>query len=464
MLMQQERPVTEQTALRTAMNAAAARASNGRRQKESSVRIIMLLVAGLFVSPQVALASEEVVVVAEPGVGRGVAMARDGTRYVAGGAATQPGSSGHLEPFLVALDPGGQVRWRLGWEGIGQAAAVAATPEGPVVIVRFGEGPFDADPGAGVASFEGRDGLRAVAVALDSEGGLRWTWSAPRADLQAIAALPDGSVAIAGTAAGGLGFVAAVDSLGGTTWSRQLDKSPSTPYAIAASDAALYVTGLGNGATRPGQSFAGTFVARLGLDGNRVWLRRLGARGSILKGYAIAANEARVVVGGLFRGRPDFDPGPARQVRASADADDDGFVAVFDVHGALTWVHTHGAASSDQVRGVALEGERVYALGSQTEVVDLGGAAGIQAPETKWFLLAIDGDSTPRASTPIAVGAALTYSGMYVGAMIAHHGRALITADVSRSLRILGRPVTPVAGGANSDRAVLIDLALPSTP
>ncbi len=414
------------------------------------MRIIMVLVAGLIASPQVALASE-VVVVAEPGVGRGVAMASDGTRYVAGASATQPGSSGHLEPLLVALGPAGDVRWRLGWKGVGLAAAVAATPKGPVVIVKFDGGPSDADPGA-------------VAVALDSEGGLRWTWSAPRADLQAIAALPDGSVAIGGTSAEGLGFVAAVDSLGGTTWSRQLDKSPSTPYAIAVSEAAIYVTGLGSGSSRPGQGFPSTFVARLGLDGNRVWLRQLGARGSIIKGYAIAANEARVVVGGLFRGRPDFDPGPARQVRASVDSDDDGFAAVFDVNGALTWVHTHGAASSDQVRGVALDGARVYALGTQTEVVDLGGAVGVQAPETKWFLLSIDGDSTPRASTPIAVGTALAYPGMYVGAMTAHHGRALITGDVRRSLSILGRPVSPVAGGANSDRAVLIDLALPSTP
>jgi hypothetical protein len=432
------------------------------------VRIVILVVAALVSSTQLALSSSnnnsEVAVVAEPGIGRGVAMASDGTRYVAGGVATEPGSAGHLEPLLVALDPGGQVRWRLGWEGVGYASAVAATPEGPVVIVRATQGTLGAARGAGGAVVEGREAQQSVAVALDVHGQLRWTWSAPRSELLAIAALPDGSVAIAGTSAAGMAFVAAVDPLGGTAWSQQLDKTPATPNAITASDAAIYVTGLGDGSGRPGQAFSGTFVARLELDGRKVWLRRLGARGSIIKGYAIAADGARVVIGGLFRGCPDFDPGPARLMRKSVDTDNDGFVAVFDVNGALAWVHTFGAASSDQVRGVALDGPQVYALGSQTEVVDLGGTAGVQDPQTKWFLLAIDGDATPRGATPIAVGKALAYPGMYVGAMLSQGGRALITGDVSSPLTILGRPVTSVSAGANSSRAVLIDLALPSTP
>jgi hypothetical protein len=425
------------------------------------MRNLMILAAVALAFPRVAHANTDgqVVVVPESGDGRGVAVADDGTRYITGAVATQPDAGSDRQPFLIALDPQGQVRWRLTWEGIGQAAAVAATAAGPVVIVRFRARSFDADPGPDTVDVEAGDGRSAVAIALTPAGALRWTWSTPRASLTAVAALPDGSVAIAGTSLDFVGFVAAVDSLGGTTWHRALAKTETNPHAIAVSDAGIFVTGTGNAAARRAHGFPGAFVARLELGGDLVWLRRLGTRGSMIKGYAVAAGEHRVAIGGLFRGRPDFDPGPGRQVRKSVDADDDGFVAVFDTTGELDWVYTYGAASSDQVRGIALDAAQVYALGNQTEVVDLGGTAGVQDPKTKWFLLTLDGKGAPRASTPVVVGTALTYPGLYVGSMIFHRGRVLVMGEASRFLTVLGRPVAPAGFGADGRSPVMIDLA-----
>lgn len=425
------------------------------------MRNLMIFAAVVLALPRTAHSSidGEVVVVPEAGDGRGGAVAADGTRYLAGGVATHPDAGINRQPFLVALDPQGQPRWRLTWDGVGQTAAVAATAAGPVVIVRFRGKSFDADPGPDTAGVPTGDGRSAVAIALTPEGALRWTWSTPRADLTALAALPDGSVAITGTSLLGMAFVAAVDSLGGTTWHRGIDKTPALLQAIAASDAGIFVTGLGDAAVRQARPFPGTIVARLDLDGNVVWLRRFGARGSIVKGYAVAASDHRVAIGGLFRGRLDFDPGPGRQVRASVDSDDDGFVAVFDMTGKLDWVYTYGAASSDQVRGIAIDADQVHALGSQTEVVDLGGAAGVQDPRTKWFLLTLDGKGAPRASRPVVVGAAQSYPGLYVGSMSSHRGRVLVTGDASARLTILGHPVVPVHSGSDFRSPVLIDLA-----
>lgn len=422
-----------------------------------SLVFVVTLVA--LVGTAAATPTGEVLLVAEEGDGRGIAVADDGTRYAAGAVAAAAEDGGERRPVLLALDPRGPVRWRQTWDGAGQAIAVTVTPSGPVVLVAFRSTSFDADPGPEVAVVEDRDGRSAVAVALSHDGDVRWTWSTPRATLAAIVALPEGAVAIAGTSLDGKGFVAAIDADGGTTWQRTLARTPTMPLALAATDTALYVTGLGDATARRAGPSSGAFVARLEHAGRLAWLRRLGSRGSIVKAYAIAADEERVAIGGLFRGGPDLDAGPGRQVRVSVDPDDDAFVAAFTPSGEPTWIYSYGAASSDQVRGLALDAGQLYALGNQTEVVELGGAVGVQEPSTKWFLLALDDRGAPRASTPIVAGPTGSYPGLYVGALLVHHGRLHLAGDVSSTQTILGRTVAPV--GARSP--TFVELALPSS-
>lgn len=432
------------------------------------MRTWMYVAAGvlaLSASPRISHAAREGEVVAVPhvGSGRGVAVADDGTRYLTGAIEDPSSAEKARRPFLSAVDLQGQVRWQQIWEGAGRAAAVAATAAGPVALVVYQAPPFDADPGAGVRAVEMTDGRDAVAVALTPAGALRWTWSTPGTTLTAIAALPDGSVAIAGSTPDFLGFVAVVDARGGTSWHRRLARGDAYPHALAVSEAGIFVTGIGSTAPPGVRSTQGGFVARLGLDGELRWLRRLGSRGSTLKGYAVAADEHRVAIGGLFRDRPDFDPGRRRLVRESVDSDDDGFVAVFDKAGALQWVYTFGAASSDQVRGLAIDGGKIYALGNQTEVVDLGGAAGALDPRTKWFLLTLDERGAPGAVEPVLLGKPGSYPSMYVGSMIAHHGRALIMGEISDHVTVLGRTFSPVrfdSFGAPGGSPLMIDLAM----
>lgn len=406
-------------------------------------------------------ASSDVLTLPEPGVGRAAAVAADGTRYLAGGVSTQLGNEGQLQPLLFAVDLRGEVRWRLRWDGAGQVVSVASTLTGPVAVIRAPRGQIDADPGPLTHPITLTEEWSFFAVALTPDGQLRWTWAAPGADLAAAVTLPDDSVAIAGTSRGSAaGFVAVVDSHGATRWQRPLPGASTMPFALAASSAGIFVTGIGQVGAPQKRFVTGAFVARLTRDGEVAWLRRFGARGATAKGYAIAADEDRVVVGGLFRGALDFDPGPRRDVRRSVDADDDGYVSVFDMAGALQHVYSYGARSSDQIRGVAIELGQVHALGSQTEVVDLGGAAGVQDPTTKWFLLALDASGAARAATPLARGAAQSYPGLYVGSMSSSAGRFFISGDVSSQLSIFARPLSAFGGGANTSRPVWLDFAL----
>lgn len=406
-------------------------------------------------------ASSDVLTLPEPGAGRAAAVAADGTRYLAGAISSQRGKEGQLEPLLFAVDLRGEVRWRLRWDGPGQIISVTSTLGGPVALIRAPRGQLDADPGPLTHPITLTEEWSFFAVALSSDGQLRWTWTAPGAELAAAVTLPDDSVAITGTSRGSAaGFVAAVDAHGATRWQRPLPGDSTMPYALAASSPGIFVTGIGHVGAPQKRFVTGAFVARLTLDGEVAWLRRFGARGATAKGYAIAADEDRVVVGGLFRGALDFDPGPRRDVRRSVDSDDDGYVSVFDMAGALQYVYSYGARSSDQIRGVAIELGHVHALGSQTEVVDLGGAAGLQDPATKWFLLALDANGAARAATPIARGAAQSYPGLYVGSMSSSAGRFFISGDVSSQLTIFDRVLAPLGGGANARRPVWIDLAL----
>lgn len=430
---------------------------------------IYLSLALAFVSTEVeANRYREASVLSEHSDGRGIAVGHDGTRYLTGAvsdSAADGSDPNDRHPFIVALDTDGGVKWRRQWDGLGQAHAVTVTDDGPVVIVKFRSKRFDADPGSEtvVVADDGRAG---VAVALTFDGAVRWTWSAPRARLDAVGAFPDGSVAIAGATEATLaqGFVARVDSDGKTRWSRALRNSSTIPQALAISDGGIFATGLSDRPLGSRTVGGAAFVARLDLNGRLDWLQKIGEPGSTCKGYSIAADSERVVIGGLFRGRIDFDPGPARKARESRDEDDDGFAAQFDIAGRLNWVHTFGANSSDQVRAVALSSSNTLVLGLQTEVVDLGGRVGRQDPLTKMFLVTLDAAGNAiHATSIVADSRAGGYPPVYIGSMTIHDHRLFVIAELSRSATVLGRTLVPVGPPGRENSMIWIELSVDGT-
>ena len=408
-------------------------------------------------------------ILSEHGDGRGIAIAPDGTRYITGAVAagSDTSDSNDRQPFVIALDPTGRMMWRRTWDGVGQVVAVTATDDGPVAIVRVRSPRFDADPGSSTV-IVADDGRTGVAVALTLDGALRWTWSTPRAALHAIGAFSDGSVAIAGVTgtASWLGFVARVDREGRTRWHQPLRNSSTLPYAIATTDRGIFVTGVTD-ALRPTGSRkrplggASTFVARLDLGGGLDWLQKIGEDGTTSRGYAMAADSEKVVVGGLFRGRVDFDPGPGRQVRQSHDEDDDGYAVQFDTNGQFNWAFTFGANSSDQVRGIAIDASNVFALGMQTEVADLGGRVGPPDPSAKLFLVALDTDGTPVHATPLVTEARLGgYPPVYIGSMTVHDHHVFVMGEVSRSTTVMGRSFVPVGPPGKERSPIWLEVPL----
>ncbi len=59
------------------------------------------------------------------------------------------------------------------------------------------------------------------------------------------------------------------------------------------------------------------------------------------------------MVGGIFSGTVDFDPGPAT-VERSASGDRDAFVMSLDQEGTIEWVRTFGATGSDSLSAIAI--------------------------------------------------------------------------------------------------------------
>lgn len=202
-------------------------------------------------------------------VSEGVATAADGASYVVGisdSFATDPFGNPSPRIFLVKFAPDGSLVWQRIWNGttvrgIGRTG-VALGVDGSVFVT-------------GVSTNNGND---AVLLKFDANGALLWerTWGGPNSDQSlAVAAAPDGSAYIAGTATS-FGpsslalFVVKFDSAGNLVWQRISDGAEGNAVAIGP-DGSVHAAG-----TTPRPTQIGNFdviVLKMTSDGNLIWQR-----------------------------------------------------------------------------------------------------------------------------------------------------------------------------------------------
>jgi hypothetical protein len=231
-------------------------------------------------------------------VSEGVAVAPDGASYVVGitdSFTTDQFGNPSLRIFLVKFAADGSLVWQRIWNGItvrGLGRTGVALGAGDSVYV------------TGVSTNNGND---AVLLKFDANGTLLWerTWGGPDSDESlAVAAGPDGSAYIAGTAtsfgpsSSGL-FVVKFDSLGNLVWQRISDGAAANAVAVGP-DGNVYVAG-----TTPRPDQIGNFdviALKITSDGNLVWQRTYSA-GDVVdpRGGMTAASDGSVYMAGAIQ-------------------------------------------------------------------------------------------------------------------------------------------------------------------
>jgi len=250
----------------------------------------------------------------------GVSAAPDGGVLVAGTAEVVPGSdrvdeSDQADGFLTRIGPDGRREWtvRLGGEGWDQAHAVAVARDGTVAVA----GSFGDHMSIGGARLVSAGGDDAFVATFSPEGQPRWAerLGGPRDDAAtAVAATPDGSLAVAGRFAGraALGsfalesagdadlFLAALDPTGQVRWAlHQGDSAFDSAQALTVlGDGSLFLAGTASGATA-GSGPCNVLLARFTSSGEQTTALRL--TGSFVSAAGLAATGPRsAVLAGWF--------------------------------------------------------------------------------------------------------------------------------------------------------------------
>ena len=270
--------------------------------------------------------------------------------------------------FITKLDPDGNLLWvrSIGSDKRESVNSIAVDNDGNVYTTGHFDQEVDLDPGPGVELVSTFSGGTFV-LKLNSAGDYVWGQSPVGTDvrMQELAIDGQGDIAIAGqfhyvadfdpeTAAGDLtssggfnAFVSKLDSDGNLLWVNGFDGSNGAPGVAFDSGGNVLTTGSFSGTadldpgpevanlTADGESAYSAFVSKLDPDGNYIWARSVGGRDGGTFGTSIAIDsQDNAIVGGVFNGGADFDPGPGTIDRTSK-GDDDGFILKLDLDGNL---------------------------------------------------------------------------------------------------------------------------------
>ncbi|HZE57937.1 MAG TPA: hypothetical protein VE031_08790 [Chthoniobacterales bacterium] len=230
-------------------------------------------------------------------VSEGISSAADGSSYVVGitdSFTRDPFGNPSPKIFVVKFAPDGSLVWQRIWNGTtvrGLGRTGVALGGGDSVYV------------TGVSTNNGND---AVLLKFDVNGNLLWerTWGGPASDQSlAVAATPDGSAYIAGTAtsfgpsSSGL-FVVKFDSLGNLVWQRISDGAEGNAVAVGF-DGSVYAAG-----TTP-RNQIGNFdllVLKITSGGDLIWQRTY-ASGEVVdpRGGMTVASDGSVYLAGAIQ-------------------------------------------------------------------------------------------------------------------------------------------------------------------
>ncbi|MDX2245156.1 MAG: T9SS type A sorting domain-containing protein [Bacteroidia bacterium] len=115
------------------------------------------------------------------------------------------------------------------------------------------------------------------------------------------------------------------------------------------------------------------FITKLDPSGNFVWAKQIGSFYDTEEGDQISLDEnGDVYITGIFRGSPDFNPGPGSTI-LSTNGTLDMFVLKLTASGDFVWAKNYGGAAGtagEQIADIAIDGNAIYTVGRFQGVVN----------------------------------------------------------------------------------------------
>lgn len=276
-------------------------------------------------------------------------------------------SAGGADVFVVAIGPGGRVRWarRFGGPGDDLAVSVAVTSAGEALVLGSATGEIE----LGDAVVGGPRSEAGFLAQLDSGGEVQWArgFGATIWDLPWEVAVDDDDRPIAVGAFRGelaVGDRRASSQGEADAYAIRFTREGALDYlhvlsgegwvhaaAVAPVGGDVLVAGTFSKRAELGATLlesagaADVFVARLGADGV-LWARRYGGTGADAARALAIAPDGGALVGGSFTGRADFG------TELESAGKSDGFVVRTSGEGEPGWARRVGGAQADDVRAL----------------------------------------------------------------------------------------------------------------
>ncbi|MDF1675178.1 MAG: T9SS type A sorting domain-containing protein [Vicingaceae bacterium] len=119
------------------------------------------------------------------------------------------------------------------------------------------------------------------------------------------------------------------------------------------------------------------FIIKLGMNGNLIWAKQVGAIGTTVGNGIAIDNSGNVLIAGQYGSTCDFDPGPSVFNLTSAGSND-AFVMKLDANGSFLWAKSLGGSSSDYAHDIDQAGPNgIIVVGEFQGTADFNPDAGV---------------------------------------------------------------------------------------
>jgi gliding motility-associated-like protein len=256
-------------------------------------------------------------------------------------------SAGSWDTFILKLNPDGDFIWAKrigGTPTLGDLASTIATDAaGNVYVGGSFTGIVDMDPGTGTVNVTSGGDTDGLILKLDPNGNYISSTILKGPNFESVSDLT-------------------IDASGNIF---------ATGYFYDGTD---FDPGVGT-ATETGSNDQNAYALKLNSTGGLVWYKTFYEAGTAQDGGSINFDsDGNIIVGGMFEGTVDFDPGTGTDVRIAED--EDAFAVKLDANGNFVWARTI-AGFNNSFAFTAVDGTDVYVFGGFGKTTDMDPGAAI---------------------------------------------------------------------------------------